>query len=57
MTTTVIVEAHCSKEKEVQIIIDNGDTGNTEVIQNGETWRGAVYDLKSIKVQEVKKPE
>jgi hypothetical protein len=57
MTTTVTVEAHCSKEKEVRIAVDNGNTGETIVIQDGEKWSGVVYDLKKVTVQEVNKPE
>jgi hypothetical protein len=57
MTTNVTVEAHCAETKEVRISIDNGNTGETIVIQNGEKWQGAVYDLKAVTVREVNKSE
>lgn len=58
MTTTVIVKAHCAKEKEVVIAIDNGSTGETIRIQDGEEWSGVVYDERFIHVSEqLKAPE
>ena len=56
MTTEVIVKAHCAKDKEVLIRIENdpGDkTGfHNHVVQDGETWSCVVYDYKSVRVYE-----
>lgn len=57
MTTTVTVEAHCSENLEVTILISNdgNEVNETHIIQNGEKWTGYVHDAKSIHVCECKK--
>jgi hypothetical protein len=55
MTTTVTVKAHCAKEKEVVIYKSTTNTGETIVIQDGESWEGVVYDDGNISVREVVK--
>lgn len=52
MTTTVIVKAHCAKEKEVLINRFDEFTGEQIVIQDGQEWSGVVYDDKTISVTE-----
>lgn len=57
MTTTVIVKAHCAKEKEVVIAIGNEKTGENIRIQDGEEWSGVIYDDRSVYVKEKLKAE
>ena len=58
MTTTVIVQAHCAKDKEVFIKIEQKHAEGTVhseenvTIQDGETWSGVVYDSKAVTVGE-----
>ena len=54
MTTTVIVEAHCSEDKEVVIHINDlsGMSSQAITIQNGETYQQYVYDDRVILVRE-----
>lgn len=52
MTTTVIVKAHCAKEKEVHVSVN----GTVErVIHDGETTEIYAYDDREIQVREVVK--
>ena len=58
MTTTVKVSAHCSDDKEVQVVISDRVSGivNAEIIlQNGQTTDRVVYDDLVISVLERKK--
>lgn len=57
MTSAVKVSAHCASNKEVVITIDNGSTGETVVIQDGETYDASFYDEKVISVKERLKEE
>jgi hypothetical protein len=52
MTTTIKVDAHCSSDKEVLILI----SGKTHrVLQNGETETVYTYDEQWVTVKEVLK--
>ncbi len=55
MTTTVKVEAHCAGTKEVVIAIDDGSTGETIVLQDGEAREVYAYDARLISVCEREK--
>lgn len=54
MTTTVTVFAHCNKDTEVQVTI-NDPSFNPEltILQNGESTEKHVYDDRSITIREV----
>jgi putative sterol carrier protein len=52
MTSTVKVTAHCATNKEVVISIDEGATGSTVYLQDGESHEVCVYDEKSVSVKE-----
>lgn len=56
MTSTVIIKAHCAATKEVRVQIIDGPTGETLVLQDGETAERYVYDAREISVREVEKP-
>ncbi len=54
MTSTVIVKAHCSKNKRVEVQTDSGNgIFIGKYLQDGEVWEGVVYDEKSIRVTEI----
>ena len=55
MTTTVIIKAHCSSDKEVKVIVRDKLTGEDFTLQDGETAEHYVYDEREISVQEVLK--
>ena len=59
MTTTVIVQAHCSSDKEVVVTLTNHDHPDLPyevfALQDGETAQRVVYDNRQITVQEVPK--
>ena len=56
MTTKVTVEALCSDDKEVKIIIADTKTDTEHAtLQNGETKEYYVYDERQISVFEVEK--
>lgn len=55
MTTTVIVEAHCDDKTEVSIVRGSENTGESYVLQDGETKELYVYDDFQITVREVPK--
>lgn len=58
MTTTVIVHAHCSPDKEVQVEVYEGHKSvpsSTSVLQNGEDKELYAYDEREIRVREVNK--
>jgi hypothetical protein len=55
MTTTVITHAHCSSDKEVEVVIVNRVTGEVHekfVLQDGQSADRVVYDDREIKVNE-----
>ena len=52
MTTTVTVEAHCSEDKEVTVIVGKGTFVEEVTLQNGETLYDVVYDGRIITVYE-----
>lgn len=53
MTTTVIIEAHCSADVEVRVTVtDEGMLSEDFVIQNGERAERYVFDNRSISVRE-----
>jgi hypothetical protein len=58
MTTNVIIQAHCSADKEVKVIINDNTTGSRVkviTLQDGETSEQSVYDGLEIGIQEVLK--
>ncbi len=58
MTTTVIVKAHCSSDKEVIVAVENKlypADDSTFILQNGETRELYAYDARVITVREVLK--
>jgi hypothetical protein len=55
MTTTVKVQAHCSSDKEVEVVIVNRVTGEVHekfILQDGQSADRVVYDDREIKVAE-----
>ena len=52
MTTTVKIEAHCSKDKQVRIFLDGHAYEETKIIQDGETIAYYIYDDREISVIE-----
>jgi archaellum component FlaF (FlaF/FlaG flagellin family) len=56
MTTTVIIKAHLSTEKEVHVkITENGSTVEEFVLQDGEAAERPVFDNREISVLEIQK--
>lgn len=58
MTTTVIVQAHCSSDKEVQVRISDEATDlvlEAVTLQNGESRQFVVFDDRDLTVREVLK--
>lgn len=58
MTTTVIVKAHCSANKEVHAAITDTASGSVIeeiVLQDGESAERVVFDDRVITVREVLK--
>lgn len=55
MTTTVKIEAHCSDDKEVTIVIRDGLDIDIFTLQNCETAERYVYDAREISIKEVLK--
>jgi hypothetical protein len=58
MTTTVTIEAHCTPDIEVHVIVNMhaGYSGEEHlVLQNGDTAERCVYDTRSITIYELAK--
>lgn len=56
MTTTVIVNAHLSTDKEVKVaIIDSNENEETFTLQDGESGEYTVYDDRTLTIKEVEK--
>lgn len=58
MTTTVIVQAHCTSDKEVQVRVADEATDLTleaVTLQDGESRQFVVFDTRDITVREVLK--
>lgn len=55
MTSTVIIRAHCSANKEVKVKIDDGDAAESFTLQDGESAERYIYDDREISVKEVLK--
>lgn len=58
MTTEIIVKAYCGKEKEVEIVIQDSESKDSEsiILQDGEEKDALyVYDKREIFVREVDK--
>ncbi len=54
MTTTVIVEAHCSENIRVQVALFDGDSPKSiTYLKDGESHSVSVYDNMSVQVQEI----
>jgi hypothetical protein len=57
MTTSVIIKAHVSRDKAVQVAIHNGpELVEKFTLQDGETAERYVYDDRVITVHEFVKP-
>lgn len=53
MTSTVIVRAHCSNDKQVKVILsDKGGPIETHILQDGESIERCVFDNREISVFE-----
>lgn len=53
MTTTITVEAHCSKDKVVEILINTGKgIYYGRYLKDGESWTGYIYEAMTIKIRE-----
>jgi len=58
MTTTVIIKAHCSIDKEVKVrLTDTGELSKEYSLQNNDTSSHVVFDDIVISVWEQDKPE
>ena len=54
MTTIVTVEAHCSNDRQVEVLMDTGNgVFLGKYLQNGEKWEGYIFGDKTIKVEEI----
>lgn len=54
MTTTIIVKAHCSKDKEVHVSRDTDKVkGEVKVLQDRDIYETVVYDDLVVTVKEV----
>ena len=54
MTSMVIVKAHCARNKQVEVKIQqNGAANETIFLQDGEVLERAIYDDRGITAQEV----
>jgi hypothetical protein len=51
MTTTVIIKAHCSPDKQVKIGISGG-TPEEVILQDGEVHETVVYDDREVSIKE-----
>lgn len=52
--TKVIVEAHCSNDKQVEVLLDTGNgVFLGKHLQNGEKWEGIIYGDKTVKIEEI----
>lgn len=52
VTTTVKIEAHCDANTEVFVTVDDGVSGETFVLHDGESAVRYVYDNRKITVME-----
>lgn len=62
MTTTVKIDAHCAKEKEVRVQITDGCGLVSDILedfrmQDGESTSRIVFDNRTIVIAEVMKDE
>jgi hypothetical protein len=58
MTSTVKIEAHCSDDKQVAIIIVHAETDNAPeeiILENGQDYTCVVYDDIRVAVKECMK--
>lgn len=56
MTTTVIIEAHCPDDVEVQVLVmENRTIEDSVILQDGETKEVHVFDQREVSVKEVKR--
>lgn len=55
MTTTVKVEAHCRTGLEVVVEVQDGQSANADVLQDGQTCEVYAYDARKITVYEREK--
>jgi len=56
MTTTVIIKAHCADDKEVKILVRNGEAVVEDTtIQDNEEHELVVYGSREVSVREVLK--
>ena len=54
MTTKVVVEAHCSNDRRVEVLMDTGNgVFLGKHLENGEKWEGIIYGDRSIKIEEI----
>lgn len=56
MTTTVIVQAHVPKEKQVRVTKTEGNDVEYKFLQDGESASFTIYDAKELRVTEEMKP-
>ena len=57
MTTTVTVQAHCSENTEVVVMLSSNDDVDTTVLQDGQSIERYIYDDRAIVVRERGKAE
>jgi hypothetical protein len=57
MTTKVTVSAHLADDKEVHVLLNDGNSEDAQltVLQNGQSVDLYVYDAREISVKEVQK--
>lgn len=53
MTTTVIIKAHCARDKEVHVTLNDNGVLSEDILQDGETIEKVVYDNRTVTVKEV----
>lgn len=57
MTTNVIIQAHCSEDKEVVVSMQDGNYGENHILQDGEETTLYAFDERVITVAERAKKE
>jgi len=56
MTTKVTIEANCSDQIEVEVILtDDGELIDSDILQNGESSEYYVYDKRAVYITEIEK--
>ena len=54
MTTKITVEAHCSNDRQIEVLMDTGNgVFLGKHLKNGEKWEWVIYGDKTVRVEEI----